>query len=133
MIYGTGFDVLYLDRVKKMQDKFGDRFANRILTPEELKQYHHYTGQRQIEYLGGRFSAKESFSKAMGTGIGKKVNFQDVQILQDKLGKPIMTSTKFSGKIFVSISHEKDVVMTTVLLEESYFRWFLQRIGQLKW
>ena len=118
MIRGIGIDILDLERVKKLQEKLGDRFAKRVLTSNEFKQYKEYTRQRQIEYLGGRFSCKESFSKAYGTGLGREVGFKDIEILQDEIGHPILTSTKFSGKIFVSISHEKKYVVTQVLLEE---------------
>ena len=118
MIQGIGIDIIDLDRVKKIHARRGDSFAKKVLTEKEFDQYQGYSGQRQIEYLAGRFSAKESFSKAMGTGLGKKINFKDVETLQNKLGQPIMTSTKFSGKILVSISHEKNYAITQVLLEE---------------
>ena len=118
MIQGIGIDIIDLERVRKIQARRGDSFAKKVLTEKEFAQYQQYSGQRQIEYLGGRFSAKESFSKAMGTGIGKKINFKDVETLQNEFGQPIMTSTKFSGKILVSISHEKKYAITQVLLEE---------------
>ena len=51
-------------------------------------------------------------------GIGKEVGLQDIETLQNDLGQPVMTSTKFSGKIWVSISHEKRYVITQVLLED---------------
>ncbi|MBP2057288.1 holo-[acyl-carrier protein] synthase [Lactobacillus colini] len=117
MIKGIGVDILDLSRIEKIIAK-GDSFAKKVLTPAEFSQYQEYSGRRQVEYLGGRFSCKESFSKAWGTGIGKAVSFQDVETLQNSLGQPIMTSTKFSGKIWVSISHEKRYVITQVLLED---------------
>ena len=117
-VRGIGIDILDLDRVKRLQEKLGDRFAKRVLTPNEFEKYKEYKGQRQIEYLGGRFSSKESFSNAYGTGLGKEVGFQDIEVLQDEIGHPIMTSSKFSGKILVSISHERKYVVTQVLLEE---------------
>lgn len=117
MIKGMGVDILDLDRVKRLIEK-GDGFAQKVLTPAEYQQYQKYSGRRKVEYLGGRFSCKESFSKAWGTGLGKEVGFQDVETLQNKLGQPIMTATKFSGKIWVSISHEKRYVITQVLLED---------------
>lgn len=117
MIRGIGVDILDLQRVERLIEK-GDNFAKKILTPDEYRQYRKYSGRRRVEYLGGRFSCKESFSKAWGTGIGHEVTFQDVETLQNELGQPVMTSTKFSGKIWVSISHEKRYVITQVLLED---------------
>lgn len=117
MIRGIGVDILDLKRVERLIEK-GDSFAKKVLTSDEYQQYQKYSGRRQVEYLGGRFSCKESFSKAWGTGIGQEVTFQDIETLQNKLGQPVMTSTKFSGKIWVSISHEKRYVITQVLLED---------------
>ncbi|QNQ81791.1 holo-ACP synthase [Lactobacillus sp. PV037] len=118
MIKGIGIDILDLDRIKKIIAK-GDLFAKKVLTEAEFLQYKKFSGQRQAEYLGGRFSCKESFTKAYGTGIGKEIGFQDLEILQKETGQPVMTCKKFSGKIFVSISHEKKYVITEVLLEEN--------------
>lgn len=117
MIRGIGVDILDLQRVERLIGK-GDNFAQKVLTPDEYQQYQKYSGRRRVEYLGGRFSCKESFSKAWGTGIGQGVTFQDIETLQNELGQPVMTSTKFSGKIWVSISHEKRYVITQVLLED---------------
>lgn len=117
MIKGIGIDILDLDRVERLIKK-GNGFAKKVLTPAEYDQYKAYSGRRQVEYLGGRFSAKESFSKALGTGIGASVGFQDIEVLSIESGQPLMTSTKFSGKILVSISHEKKYVITQVLLED---------------
>ena len=118
MIKGVGIDSVEVERIKKIVDK-GDSFAKKVLTPNEFAQYQKMKGKRKVEYLGGRFSLKESFSKAMGTGLGKYVGFQDVETLWDDLGHPVMTSTKFDGKIFPSITHDKQEIITFVVLEEN--------------
>ncbi|EPC35615.1 Holo-[acyl-carrier protein] synthase [Lacticaseibacillus paracasei subsp. paracasei Lpp223] len=92
-------------------------FAVKILTPTELANYQQLDGRRAVEYLSGRFSAKESYSKAFGTGLGK-VALQDVEILNNELGKPILTKHPFSGQAFVSISHSETLVFTEVILEK---------------
>ncbi len=117
MIRGVGIDSVEVERMKKIVEK-GDKFAKRVLTPKEFAQYQQLNGKRKVEYLGGRFSLKESFSKAMGTGLGKYVGFQDIETLWDDLGHPVMTSTKFSGNIFPSITHDDYEVITFVVLEE---------------
>lgn len=118
MIKGVGIDAIEVERVEKIVAR-GDRFAKRVLTPAEFAQYEKMTGKRKVEYLGGRFSLKESFSKAMGTGLGKEIDFQDVETLWDDLGHPVMTSTKFAGKIFPSITHDNHEIITLVVLEET--------------
>lgn len=117
MIYGIGIDILNLERIMNLKSKM-DRFAQKSLTPAEYEEYCQKKGNRKIEYLGGRFSCKEAFSKALGSGIGKVVSLQDIETLTNEQGAPVMTSTQFGGKIFVSISHEKKYVITQVLLEK---------------
>ncbi len=109
--------MLELARIEKIIAR-GDRFAQRVLTPAEYQQYQQYHKRRKAEYLGGRFSLKESFAKAMGTGIGRFVGLQDVETLDDALGKPVMTSSRYHGHIWVSLSHSEDYVVTQVILED---------------
>lgn len=117
MIKGIGIDSIEVERVKKIVAK-GDSFAKKVLTQREFEQYQKMTGKRKVEYLGGRFSLKESFSKAMGTGLGRYIGFKDVETLWDDLGHPVMTSSKFKGNIFPSITHDNHEIITFVVLEE---------------
>lgn len=117
MIKGVGIDVVEVERVKKIVEQ-GDAFARKVLTAQEFRQYQKLQGRRKVEYLGGRFSLKESFSKAMGTGLGKYLGLKDVQTLWDKLGHPVMTSSKYHGHIFPSITHDNHEIVTMVVLED---------------
>ncbi|BDR60942.1 holo-ACP synthase [Lactobacillus xylocopicola] len=117
MIAGVGIDAVEVERVAKLVAK-GDNFARKVLTPNEFAQYQKMQGKRKVEYLGGRFSLKESFSKAMGTGLGKEIGLQDIETLWDDLGHPVTTSSKFAGKIFPSISHDNHEIVTLIVLEK---------------
>lgn len=117
MIVGVGIDAVEVERVAKIVAK-GDNFAKRALTPKEFAQYQKMQGKRKVEYLGGRFSIKEAFSKAMGTGLGKSLGLQDVETLWDDLGHPVTTSTKFDGNIFPSITHDNHEIITLIVLEK---------------
>ncbi|GAB5053902.1 holo-ACP synthase [Pediococcus parvulus] len=117
MIYGTGIDLTDIDRVFKVQSNL-PKFAERVLTDKEQKLYQKYTGKRASEFLAGRFSAKEAYSKAYGTGLGAEVGFQDVEILDNPSGKPTVTKQPFTGIAHISISHTEHYVMTQVILEE---------------
>lgn len=117
MIVGVGIDAVEIKRIEKIIAK-GDGFARKVLTPREFAQYQKLTGRRQAEYLGGRFSIKESFTKAMGTGLSKYINLQDVETLWDELGRPVTTSAKFTGKIFPSITHDHHEIVTLIVLEK---------------
>lgn len=116
MIAGIGIDITDIDRVKLLNDKY-NQFKSKILVGEELNEFNRFSGIRQIEFLAGRFSAKEAYSKALGTGIGKKVSFKDLEILNDELGKPYFTRHPFRGVGHISISHTKNLVISEVILE----------------
>lgn len=115
MIYGIGVDIEEIGRLRAVADQ--DSFINKVLTPAEAAVYQTLSDKRAAEFLAGRWSAKEAFSKAFGTGIGKAVAFQDLEILDDASGKPAFHRQPFDGKAFVSISHTSELVMTEVLLE----------------
>ncbi|MCC5895335.1 MAG: holo-ACP synthase [Alkalibacterium sp.] len=116
MIVGVGLDVVDIERISKAYIK-KPSFAERVLTYKELELFNTLSGSRQIEFLAGRFSAKEAFSKALGTGIGK-VTFLDVEILPDTLGKPVITNSPHAGSAWVSISHTGSIAIAQVILEE---------------
>ena len=108
MIKGHGIDIESIAAIEKAYQK-NTRFAEKVLTEAERERFE--------ELLTGRWSAKEAFSKAMGTGIGP-VGFQDLEILNDAHGAPYFSKSPFSGKVWISISHKGDLVSTSVILEE---------------
>ena len=118
MIIGHGIDIEELASIQNAVEK-REGFAQRVLTDKEMERFTNLKGRRQIEYLAGRWSAKEAFSKAMGTGIGK-LGFQDLEILNNERGAPYFSKSPFSGKVWLSISHTDQFVTASVILEEDY-------------
>ena len=116
MIAGLGIDITEIDRVQVAVKKT-PRFVAKVLTPGEQAQLAKLNGRRVAEYIAGRFSVKEAFAKAMGTGIGRAFSFQDVEIIDNQHGKPVATRSPFVGRVHVSISHTATLVMTEVILE----------------
>src|SRR5690625_6124816 len=87
MIIGTGIDMIELDRIEALA-KRKPRFVDKILTEEERVLFQQKkTDQLKVEFLAGRFAAKEAFAKAYGTGIGK-IGFHDMAILTGHHGEP---------------------------------------------
>lgn len=117
MIFGTGIDLTDIKRVADLNQRF-PKFAAKVLTADEQLAMTTLKGQRKLEFLAGRFSAKEAYSKALGTGLGHAVGFQDLEILDDQLGKPMLTMHPFNGPAHISISHTATQVMTQVILEQ---------------
>lgn len=117
MIKGIGLDVTELDRVATTNRRTS-KFVERILTPREFDRWSSLNEHRQIEFLAGRFAAKEAFAKALGTGIGKECSFQDIEVLPNPNGKPMLY---FKGQIVtghVSITHTKQFAAAQVILLE---------------
>ena len=86
MIYGIGIDVVEPQRIERLRDKYGERFARRVLTPLEWPGY--LRTARPVLFLANRFAAKEAFSKAMGTGFRYPVTLQCISVVQNAAGKP---------------------------------------------
>lgn len=86
MIYGIGTDILQLGRVADVYQRFGTRFVERLLMPEERGQF---DGTRHaVRFLAMRFAAKEAIVKAMGTGFAHGVWIRDVGVVQNAWGRP---------------------------------------------
>jgi holo-[acyl-carrier protein] synthase len=86
MIYGIGIDVVEPQRVARLMEKYGERFARRVLTPVEWPAY--CKTVKPVLFLANRFAAKEAFSKAMGTGFRYPVTLQCISVVQNAAGKP---------------------------------------------
>ncbi|MBO8157343.1 MAG: holo-ACP synthase [Bacillaceae bacterium] len=118
MILGTGIDLLEIKRIEQIF-KRNQRFAGKILSDREQNLFSHLASQRRkVEFLAGRFAAKEAYAKAAGTGIGKNVAFHHIEILPDKNGKPeiYIDGIKKDG-VFLSISHSEQFVVAQVIIE----------------
>lgn len=115
MIVGIGLDLTDIHRISRACQR-RETFPERVLTERELERYNQMKGSRQTEYLAGRYAAKEAFSKALGTGIGK-VGFHDIEILSNEKGRPIVTASPFEGNAWVSITHTDTVAAAQVVLE----------------
>lgn len=86
MIYGIGVDVVEPQRVARLIDRFGERFARRVLTATEWPGYERT--RKPVLFIANRFAAKEAFSKAMGTGFRYPVTLQCISVVQNPAGKP---------------------------------------------
>ncbi len=116
MIIGIGIDIVELKRIEQLMMK-NEKFIDRILTEEEKGIFFQLSPKRKVEFLAGRFAAKEAYAKAIGTGIGKNVSFHDIQIMNDDNGKPIVVSNGKDCRIHVSISHSRDYAIAQVIIE----------------
>ena len=115
-ILGVGVDIIQNKRIKKSIKN--SNFKNRTYSAKELKLS--LLTINKASFFSKRFAAKEAFAKALGTGFRNNLNFKDIEVINDKLGKPYYTKNKKITKIvqkkfnvknfncFLSISDEKD-------------------------
>jgi holo-[acyl-carrier protein] synthase len=111
MTKGIGIDIVEISRLKKAVDKWGDTFLNRVFTKTELE----YSMQKRFPYqhLAARFAAKESIIKAFGNN---PVTFKDIEIINDKSGKPSCRINKKKNKIHLSIAHTDKYAIATAVI-----------------
>ena len=86
MIYGVGTDIVSIKRIQEILNKNRDGFINRVLTEHERALFANKSDN--AAFCAKRFAAKEAFSKALGTGIGRVVSFQDLTVRKNENGKP---------------------------------------------
>ncbi|MGP3562232.1 holo-ACP synthase [Geobacillus sp. BK01] len=116
MIVGIGIDIVELQRVHSLLKRNG-KFPDRILTPREKARFDELPPARQVEFLAGRFAAKEAYAKALGTGIGRHISFQDIEVVSDAYGKPSIAARRSGEVIHLSISHSRDYAVAQVIIE----------------
>lgn len=116
MIKGIGIDIIELSRIKDILTR-QQKFVDRVLTPYEQKKFVELSAARKVEFLAGRFAAKEAYSKAKGTGIGVELSFLDIEIDNDSTGKPFIS--KPETRAHLSISHSRDYAIAQVIIEEN--------------
>ena len=124
-ILGIGVDIVQNKRIKILIDN--KRFIKRVLGKNEIKFFNKKLNK--VEYLSKRFAAKEALAKALGTGFRQKIQFKDIEILNDKIGKPYYLKSKKIDKtifkkfninkynLFLSISDEKDYSVAFTILQ----------------
>ena len=115
-VLGIGVDIIENKRIKNSIKN--PKFKKRIYSSKELTQS--ILSKNKIGYFSKRFAAKEAFAKALGTGFRGNLNFNDIEIVNDKMGKPYYLKTKKITEMiqvrfkikkfncFLSVSDEKD-------------------------
>ncbi|MDR0898954.1 MAG: holo-ACP synthase [Lactobacillaceae bacterium] len=123
MIIGLGNDLQSIDAIQRLVDS-KPSFVERILTPKEQEQLAHRHGIHRIQYIAGRFSAKEAYAKATGYGIGEHAHWQEIEILNDEEGRPRLSVTGDSviagaNNYLVALSHSNGFVLANVTVENT--------------
>jgi holo-[acyl-carrier protein] synthase len=124
MILGTGIDLIEVARIAASFEKFGERFVNRVLLPDEIT--YCLSHKDPAPFLAVRFAAKEAVSKAFGTGIGAQLGWRDIEIRRKESGEPYVVlhgkgaelfAARGAKKMHVSLTHTSNYAAATAILE----------------
>jgi len=124
VIFGIGTDIVRIARMADNLERYGDRFAARILTDAEVAVF--LQSPQQAQFLAKRFAAKEATAKALGTGFRDGLSLRDIGVENDALGKPILAFSRRAqqilkkqgiGNTHLSLSDESEYAIAYVLLE----------------
>lgn len=130
MIYGIGTDICRIARIEQALARRGERFAAKILGPEELQKFHARSAKhapRGVRFLATRFAAKEAFSKALGLGLRMPMTWRAAQTLNGPSGKPVMVCSGALAQWMaerhltaqVTLSDEDEYAVAFVIVEQS--------------
>jgi holo-[acyl-carrier protein] synthase len=123
VIFGIGVDVLETRRIAETLARFGDRFIEHLLMPEEAAQL--ALTQRRERFLAMRFAAKEAIVKALGTGFAHGMWIRDVGVVQNSYGKPEVVFSERGeqvrrrlgvGEAHVTLTDEAGLVVAVAVL-----------------
>lgn len=123
MIFGIGTDIIEVSRIKSIIEKYGDAFLKRICTENEIAYCESFNETKYVHYAA-RFAAKESFSKAIGTGMTRGFKFKEIGVVNEANGKPKvelfgnLAENYSKYKIHVSLSHTQENAIAYIIMEE---------------
>jgi holo-[acyl-carrier protein] synthase len=124
MILGTGVDLIEVARVRTAYGRFGERFIHRILRPAEID--YCLAHQDPAPFLAVRFAAKEAIAKAFGTGIGRALGWQDLEVRRKETGEPFVAlhgqgqhlfEQRGATRLHLTLSHTASYAVAVAILE----------------
>ena len=125
MIYGIGTDIVAIDRFQRFIDENNSSLLERLFTGLEQR----YCAPRKngAASYAARFAAKEAFLKALGTGLRDGISWHDMEVVNDRLGRPELILTGKANELFLSLglhavfltlAHDGGTAVATVVLEK---------------
>lgn len=122
MILGLGSDIVHIDRIESLIERFGERFIKRSYTPDEIHGADRFGANNtsgRASYFARRFAAKEACAKALGTGFRNGLRFQHIGVVNDELGKPHLILTDKAQELLKNITpHGKKSVCHISLCDD---------------
>jgi holo-[acyl-carrier protein] synthase len=121
-IFGVGIDLVQVDRIRSVMERFPSRFRSRIFLDSEVK-FCEELADKYPSYAG-RFAAKEAFSKALGTGLRGAIGWREIEIRDNERSRPSISVSGRAGELLggrlvhLSITHLPDHAAAVVVIED---------------
>jgi holo-[acyl-carrier protein] synthase len=124
MIVGSGIDIVNMERIERIVDRWGATFLQRVFTEKEILWCQRRS--RPAECYATRFAAKEAFLKAIGWGLRNGIQWTDIEVGNDALGKPSLSFHRKAKEVseslrirnaLLTLSHDRPCAVAHVLLE----------------
>jgi holo-[acyl-carrier protein] synthase len=124
MIIGTGIDIVNIERIERLMARWGDLFLGRVFTEKEIVWCQQRT--QPAECFAIRFAAKEAFLKAIGWGVRNGIQWIDIEVENDHMGRPLFSFHRKAKEVFdtyriqkalLTLSHDRPYAVAHVLLE----------------
>jgi holo-[acyl-carrier protein] synthase len=125
MVLGVGIDLIEVERIDAAHRRFGERFVQRVLRPDEIAYCLNH--KQPAPFLAARFAAKEAIAKAFGTGIGAALGWQDMEVGKHDNGKPYvllhgageaLLKQRGARTVHLSLSHTSNHAVAVAILED---------------
>ena len=126
MIFGTGVDIIEIERIRHSLEKYASQFQNKIFTTAEIE--YCSTKADPARHFAARFAVKEAVSKCLGTGIGEALGWKDIETTNDPAGRPVLHLNGKGQELFdrlklkavhISISHAQTYAVAQAIAERS--------------
>ena len=119
MIFGNGIDIIDINRIRRVIDKYGDRFKKRCFSISEIERSEKKLNS--VESYAKRYAAKEACAKALGTGLARGVFWKDIEVENNQYGKPFIKLHGKAKAIFKKINKASNLQIELSLSDEKKY------------
>ena len=119
MIYGNGIDIIDINRIRKVINKYGNKFKKRCFSNSEIERSEKKLNS--VESYAKRYAAKEACAKALGTGLARGVFWKDIEVENNQYGKPLIKLHGKAKEIFINININSNTLIEVSLSDEKKY------------
>ena len=119
MIYGNGIDIIDINRIRKVIDKYDNRFKKRCFSFSEIERSE--KRKNSVESYAKRYAAKEACAKALGTGLARGVFWKDIEVKNNQFGKPLIKLHGKAKEIFKNMNKTSNTQIEVSLSDEKKY------------